>query len=126
MNLKISPKKFLTNDNDLQISPGFILLTLAAEILVCGAVYLADRYGISPLVIGMTVVAIGTPAPELVVPLNLILEGSSGLTIGNLVVSNIANVLLILGASCLLKPVNKTPVSNLVDGWVLLAGSQRL
>ena len=63
---------------------------------------LADRYGISPLVIGMTVVAIGTPAPELVVSLNLILEGSSGLTIGNFVVSNIANVLLILGVTCLL------------------------
>jgi cation:H+ antiporter len=110
----------------LQISAGFILLILAAEILICGAVSLADRYGISPLVIGMTVVAIGTPAPELVVSLNLILEGSSGLTIGNFVVSNITNVLLILGASCFLKPVNKTPGSNLVDGWVLLAGSQRL
>ena len=102
MNLKISPKKFLTNDNDLQISAGFILLTLAAEILVCGAVSLADRYGISPLVIGMTVVAIGTSAPELVVSLSAIFEGSSGLAIGNLVGSNIPNVLLILGVTCLL------------------------
>ena len=93
MNLKISPKKFLTNDNDLQIPAGFILLTLAAEILVCGAVSLADRYGISPLVIGMTVVAIGTSAPELVVSLSAIFEGSSGLATGNLVGSNIPNVL---------------------------------
>jgi cation:H+ antiporter len=86
----------------LQISAGFILLILAAEILICGAVSLADRYGISPLVIGMTVVAIGTSAPEIVVSLSAILEGSSGLAIGNLVGSNIPNVLLILGVTCLL------------------------
>ena len=107
----------------VQILAGFILLVLAAEILVRGAVSLADRYGVSPLVIGMTVVAFGTSAPELVVSLSAILEGSSGLAIGNLVGSNIANVLLILGATCLLKPVIQNPGSNPMDGYVLLGGT---
>jgi cation:H+ antiporter len=107
----------------VQILAGFIILVLAAEVLVRGAVSLADRYGISPLVIGMTVVAVGTSAPELVVSLSAILEGSPGLAIGNLVGSNIANVLLILGTTCILKPVIQNPGSNPIDGWVLFGGT---
>jgi cation:H+ antiporter len=107
----------------VQILAGFIILVLAAEVLVRGAVSLAGRYGISPLVIGMTVVAVGTSAPELVVSLSAILEGSPGLAIGNLVGSNIANVLLILGTTCILKPVIQNPGSNPIDGWVLFGGT---
>ena len=107
----------------IQVLAGFVLLVGAAEILVRGAVSLADRFGISPLVIGMTVVAIGTSAPELVVSLNAVFEGSSGLAIGNLVGSNTANVLLIFGATCLLKPIVEHPGSSRLDGWVLIGGS---
>ena len=107
----------------IQVFAGFVLLVGAAEILVRGAVSLADRFGISPLVIGMTVVAIGTSAPELVVSLSAVFEGSSGLAVGNLVGSNITNVLLILGATCLLKPIIKHPGSNPLDGWVLIGGT---
>lgn len=107
----------------LQVLAGFVVLVGAAEILVRGAVSLADRFGVSPLVIGMTVVAVGTSAPELVVSLDAIYAGASGLAIGNLVGSNIANVLLILGATCLLKPIVDHPGSSPMDGWILMGGS---
>jgi len=107
----------------LQVLAGFIILVGAAEVLVRGAVSIADRFGVSPLVIGMTIVAIGTSAPELVVSLNATFEGAPGLAIGNIVGSNIANVLLILGATCLLKPIVDHPGSSPQDGWVLIGGS---
>ncbi len=107
----------------MQVLAGFIILVGAAEILVRGAVSMADRFGVSPLIIGMTVVAIGTSAPELVVSLNAVFEGAPGLAIGNIVGSNIANVLLILGATCLLKPIVDHPGSSPLDGWILIGGS---
>ena len=107
----------------IQVLAGFVILVGAAEILVRGAVSLADRFGVSPLVIGMTVVAIGTSAPELVVSLGAVLEGSPSLAVGNIIGSNIANVLLILGATCLLKPIIEHPGSSPMDGWVLIGGT---
>ncbi len=107
----------------LQVLAGFIVLVGAAEVLVRGSVSLADRFGVSPLVIGMTVVAVGTSAPELVVSLDAIYSGASGLAVGNIVGSNIANVLLILGATCLFKPIVDHPGSAPMDGWILLGGS---
>ncbi len=107
----------------LQVLAGFIVLVGAAEILVRGAVSLADRFGISPLVIGMTVVAVGTSAPELVVSLDAIFADASGLAVGNIVGSNIANVLLILGATCFFKPIIDHPGSSPMDGWILIGGS---
>lgn len=107
----------------IQVLAGFVILVGAAEILVRGAVSLADRFGVSPLVIGMTVVAVGTSAPELVVSLDAIYAGASGLAIGNIVGSNIANVLLILGATCLFKPIVEHPGSSPMDGWILMGGS---
>jgi len=71
----------------------------------------------------MTVVAVGTSAPDLVVSLSAILEGSSGLTIGNLAGSNITNVILILGATWSLNLVTENLVSNSMDGGVLSGGT---
>jgi len=107
----------------IQVIAGFIILVAGAEFLVRGAVNLADRLGIPPIVVGMTVVAIGTSAPELVVSLKATVAGSPGLALGNLVGSNIANVLLILGATCVLKPIIDHPGSTATDGYVLMGGS---
>ena len=84
---------------------GLILLVIGAELLVRGAARLAARFGISPLVIGLTVVAFGTSAPETAVSVQSALAGSGDLAIGNVVGSNIANVLLILGLTALIAPL---------------------
>lgn len=84
---------------------GLALLVLGAELLVRGASRLAASFGISPLVIGLTLVAYGTSAPELAVSLQAVLEGQAGLSLGNVVGSNIFNVLFILGASALIAPL---------------------
>ena len=84
---------------------GLVLLVAGAELLVRGASRLALRFGISPLVIGLTVVAFGTSAPELAVTVQSGLAGQSGLAIGNIVGSNIFNVLLVLGVSAVITPL---------------------
>jgi cation:H+ antiporter len=84
---------------------GLIVLTLGGEALVRGASALAQRVGISALVIGLTVVAFGTSAPELVVSLLATYQGNPDLAVGNIVGSNIFNVLFILGLCALLKPL---------------------
>ncbi|WP_026380977.1 calcium/sodium antiporter [Afifella pfennigii] len=82
---------------------GLVLLMVAADILVRGCVALAERLHVPPLVIGLTVVAFGTSAPELVVSLQAGFAGSSGIAIGNVVGSNIANILLVLGLPSLIR-----------------------
>jgi cation:H+ antiporter len=84
---------------------GLALLVLGAELLVRGAARLAVVAGISPLVIGLTVVAFGTGAPELAVTVTATARGEPDLALGNVVGSNIANVLLILGLSALVTPL---------------------
>lgn len=84
---------------------GLVLLVLGAEVLVRGAARLAAQFGISPLVIGLTVVAFGTSAPETAVSVQSALAGSGDLAIGNVVGSNIANVLLILGMTAVVAPL---------------------
>ena len=107
----------------LQVFGGFILLLGGAEIMVRGAIGLAKRLGISPLVIGMTVVAFGTSAPELLVSLNGALSGSPGIAIGNVIGSNIANILLILGIAGMITPIACAGTGLVRDGVVLLGGS---
>lgn len=107
----------------LQIIVGFVVLVGGAELLVRGAVMLAERFGVSPLVIGMTVVAVGTSAPELVVSVRAALAGAPGLAVGNVVGSNIANVLLIMGVSALIMPVKKSEASLRRDGAMLVGGT---
>ncbi len=84
---------------------GLVLLVAGAEVLVRGAAKLAAQFGISPLVIGLTVVAFGTSAPETAVSVQASLNGSGDIAIGNVVGSNIANVLLILGTTALVAPL---------------------
>lgn len=85
----------------LQIMIGFVALIGGAELLVRGASDLAVRFGLNPLVVGLTVVSFGTSAPELAVGIGSSWRGNAGLAVGNVIGSNIANVLLVLGASAL-------------------------
>ncbi|MDI5922499.1 calcium/sodium antiporter [Halomonas sp. LR5S13] len=84
---------------------GLVLLIVGAEGLVRGASRLAARLGISSLIIGLTVVAFGTSSPELAVSLKAAMDGQAGLAMGNVVGSNIFNVLFILGLSALIVPM---------------------
>ncbi len=84
---------------------GLVLLVAGAEFLVRGAARLASRLGISPLVIGLTVVAFGTSAPELAVSVQAGLAGQADIAVGNVVGSNIVNVLFILGLAALIVPL---------------------
>ena len=84
---------------------GIIGLYFGAEWLVGGSSKLALKIGVSPLVIGLTVVALGTSAPELAVCLRLNLESRPDAALGNIVGSNICNILLILGFSSLIRPL---------------------
>ncbi len=89
----------------LSIIGGFVILTLGAEALVRGASAIALRLGIAPLVIGLTIVAFGTSAPELAVSLKSALAGNSGIALGNVIGSNIANIGLILALTALIRPI---------------------
>jgi cation:H+ antiporter len=84
---------------------GLALLVAGAEVLVRGAARLAAQFGIPPLIIGLTVVAFGTSAPETAVSVQAALDGKGDLAIGNVVGSNIANVLFILGLTALIAPL---------------------
>lgn len=84
---------------------GFVLLTFGADLLVKGAGRLALLAGISPLVIGLTVVAFGTSAPEAAVSLQAALIGKAGITVGNVVGSNIFNTFVVLGISAMITPL---------------------
>ena len=84
---------------------GLVLLVAAGEILVRGAAGLALKANISPMMVGLTVVSIGTSAPELFASVRAALEGNPGLAIGNVIGSNIANISLVLGITALINPV---------------------
>jgi cation:H+ antiporter len=88
---------------------GAVLLYFGAEWLVAGAAGLASSLGVRPLIVGLTVVAYGTSAPELVVSMSAGLSGQSGIALGNVVGSNIANLALILGAAALIRPARVDP-----------------
>jgi cation:H+ antiporter len=90
----------------LELLAGFVLLIVAGDILVRGAVALALRLGVAPLIVGLTIVGFGTSAPELVVSLDAALNSSTGMAIGNIVGSNIANVFLVLGLPAMIAPTN--------------------
>lgn len=87
---------------------GLILLVVAGDALVRGAVNLALRLGIPPLVVGLTVVAFGTSAPELLVSIQAVLRDAPGIALGNVVGSNIANILLVLGLPALISVIHSS------------------
>lgn len=88
----------------LYLAGGVVLLYFGAESLVRGAASAAARLGLTPLVIGLTVVAFGTSTPELVVSVGAALQNQGAIAIGNVVGSNIGNIALILGLSAIIKP----------------------
>lgn len=95
---------------------GLVFLIAAADLLVKGASIVASRLGISPLVVGLTVVSFGTSMPEMLVTLTAGLQHNADLAIANIVGSNIANVLLILGVAAIIRPLpvrNSTIVSEI-------------
>ena len=104
----------------LQIIGGLVLLLGGGEILVRGAVSLAQKFGVSTLLIALTVVALGTSAPELVVCLNAALEDVPDIATGNVVGSNIANILLILGVAAIITPIACDPRAIQRDGSAVL------
>lgn len=109
----------------LLVLGGLALLVLGGDLLVKGAVNLALRLGITPLVVGLTVVAFGTSAPELLVSLSAALGGSSGIALGNVVGSNIANVLVILGFTALVSVIT-TKGHDLRESWAMMMGASVL
>lgn len=84
---------------------GFVMLVKGADFFVDGAAGIADKFGIPQLVIGLTIVAMGTSAPEAAVSITAALKGNAGITIGNVVGSNILNVLIILGITAVIVTV---------------------
>lgn len=89
----------------VQIIGGLVILTLGADFLVKGASRLATLLGVSPLIVGLTIVAAGTSAPELTVSIISALKGQPDIAVGNVVGSNIFNVLFILGISAVITPL---------------------
>ncbi len=87
---------------------GLVLLVLAGDSLVRGSVNLSLRLGIPPLIVGLTVVAFGTSAPELLVSVSAVLEGAPGIALGNVVGSNIANILLVLGIPAMISTIHSS------------------
>jgi cation:H+ antiporter len=89
----------------LLLSVGIFLLWFGAEVLIRGASVLGTRIGISPIVVGLTVVSIGTSLPELAVCIIAVLQGSADLAVGNVMGSNLANIGLVLGIATVIRPL---------------------
>jgi cation:H+ antiporter len=114
----------------LSILGGLILLAVGAEGLVRGSSSVALRMGVTPLVVGLTIVAFGTGSPEFAVSIGSALEGNTSLAMGNIIGSNITNIALILGIAAIINPLKvraeivrrETPVMVVVTGflWLLL------
>lgn len=102
---------------------GLLLLFLGGEGLVRGATSIATQFGLSKLIVGLVIVGFGTSAPELLVSIQAALAGAPDIAIGNVVGSNIANVLLIVGAAAIIAPLANTDPSIRRDLVVMVASS---
>ena len=107
----------------LRLVAGFILLLYGGHLLVKGGVALADRFKLSPLVIGLTVVSFGTSAPELFVSVVAGIRGHDQVAIGNVIGSNIANVALVLALTAIIFPIPVRSTSVKIDGPFMLVMS---
>jgi cation:H+ antiporter len=105
----------------LLLLAGLVMLGLGGDVLVRGAVGVARRFGLSPLLIGLTLVGFGTSMPELATSLQANLGGSPDVAIGNVVGSNIANILLILGIAAVIRPIACDRAAFRRDGPMLAA-----
>jgi cation:H+ antiporter len=100
---------------------GLVLLIIASRLLVYGAVYIAQGLGVSDLVIGLTVVAIGTSLPELASSLMAIKKGEHDIALGNIIGSNLFNTLAVVGIAALIQPMSIDPML-LTRDWTLMFG----
>jgi cation:H+ antiporter len=102
---------------------GFAALIVGGDLLVRGAVAIARRLNVSPMVIGLTLVGFGTSTPELVTSVQAALVGSPGIAIGNVVGSNITNILLILGVAAMIQPLSISSAALYRDGSVMVGAT---
>jgi len=102
---------------------GLVVLLVAGDFLVRGAVALSLRLGISALVVSLTVVSFGTSAPELLISVQSALEGVPGIALGNVVGSNVANVLLVLGVPALLAAIDPKDCDTRRNYWMMIIGT---
>lgn len=107
----------------LQLAGGLALLLIGAEALVRGAAEIATRFGLSRLIVGMVIAGFGTSLPELVVSVRAMLAGAPGLAAGNVVGSNISNVLLILAIAALIRPIDAPRRRLEPEGVILMVVS---
>ena len=107
--------------DSLFVGVGLLALVFGGDALVRGAVAIATRAGLSPLVIGLTLVGFGTSVPELLTSLFAAFDGLPGIALGNVVGSNIANILLILGLSALITPFAALAAKGRDGMWMLAA-----
>ena len=111
--------------NIIYLFVGLFILILGGDFLVKGSTGLALRMRLSPLVVGLTIVAFGTSSPELLVSINAALSGSPDLTMGNVIGSNICNLALVLGVSAMIRPIRVNTDSIKID-WPMTMGSSAL
>jgi len=109
--------------NILFLLGGIALLTCGGEALIRGSLAAAKRLGVSPLLSGLVIVGFGTSAPELVVSVNAAIEGRPDIAIGNVVGSNISNILLILGICAVITPLAVKPLILRRDAVTVVAAS---
>ncbi|WP_083000658.1 calcium/sodium antiporter [Halomonas sp. GT] len=107
----------------ISLLAGIVLLTLGGEALIRGAVAGAKRIGVSPLLTGLVVVGFGTSAPELVVSIDAAIRQQPDIAVGNIVGSNIGNILLILGLCAVICPMSVQPLALRRDGVVVVGAS---
>jgi len=107
----------------VMVAAGLAILVFSGDALVKGAVNLALRLGIPALVVGLTVVAFGTSAPELIVSVKAAIEGQAGIALGNVVGSNIVNVLLILGLPVLFTTIHSAAIDTRRSFAVMIGAS---
>ncbi len=110
----------------VQIGGGLVLLALGGEGVIRGAVGIARRLGLSELLIGLTLIGFGTSAPELLTSVNAAISGAPGIALGNVIGSNISNVLLVFGMVALIRPIPINPAAITRDGLVMIVASVTL
>lgn len=101
---------------------GLILLVASSRLLVWGAVGIAHEFGISDLIIGLTIVALGTSLPELAASVMAARKGEHDIAIGNVVGSNMFNILAVIGIATVIAPMNNIPLEVLQRDWIVMLG----
>jgi cation:H+ antiporter len=117
------PSDLPTSHAIFWVVAGLILLPLSANFLVDSAVVIAKFFGMSELVIGLTIIALGTSLPELAASIAGVLKGEDDLAIGNVIGSNIFNILAVLGVGALINPAAIDPAAGTRDSYVMIAAT---